>query len=114
MSPVLQSDSIATSAAVRSNALAGVFGQSSNKYRAIKRVALVGSAVIGDAVVDLFIGTTYAGTYRITGVRNAPLEATDWITCGMVAEPNEPLNLSLVTAPTTNAMRFFIEYEEYG
>ena len=114
MSPVLQSASIATSAAVASNAFAGEFGQSSPKWRHVKRVAFVGSAVIGDAVADLFIGTTYAGTYRITGVRNAPLEAADWIGVNLIAQPNEQLNLRLVTAPTTNAARFFVEYDEIG
>ena len=109
---VLQSASIATTAAVGSNAMAGEFGQSSPRIRVIKRVALVGSAAAGDAVLDFFIGTTYAGTYRNTATGNAPLEARDWISVGMGAEPNEPLNLRLITAPTTNAMRFFIEYDE--
>lgn len=112
--PVLQSDSIATTAAVGSNALSGVFGQSAPRFRVVKRVALVGSAAAGDAVEDFFIGTTYAGTYRNTATGNAPLEARDWISVGIVAEPNEALNLRLVTAPTTNAMRFFIEYDELG
>ncbi len=109
---VLETGSIATTAAVGSNAFAGVFGQASPKARLIKRVALVGSAVVGDSSLDFYIGLTYAGTYRNTTVANAPVEAKDWIPVMIVAEPLEPLNLKLVTAPTTNVMRFFVEYED--
>lgn len=109
--PVLESASIATTAAVGSNAFAGVFGQTDPKTRLIKRAAVVGSAAVGDTALDLFLGVTYIGTYRNTSAANAPLEAKDWIPVMMVAEPNEPINARLTTAPTTNVARIFIEYE---
>ena len=116
--PILESNAIATSDAVGSNAFAGVFGQTSPRFRHIKRVALTGGAAIGDTRVRFFLGTHFAGSYRNTtigsGVSNpgAPAEAKDWIPVNMVAEPGEPMNLDLVTAPTTNQARFVVEYEE--
>lgn len=105
--------SFATSAAVGTNGMAGNRLQSSQVPRAIKKIGVAGSAAAGDTSVDLFVETTFIGTYFNTSAGVVePLEAKDFKTVDIGVAPGENINVILNTAPTSNALKVTLILED--
>lgn len=102
--------------AVGTDLLANTFFSNAGTLRRVTRAALVGSATIGDAAVDIFAGSTFlARLYNTTAGANViPVEAKDYveIESDTVAEPFEPLRALISDAGATNVLVLAIEFEE--
>lgn len=105
--PILtQLESAAGNIKAGANLIAGHRLQAQPTRRVIKKVALVGSAVLRDAYVDIFVGSHYLGTFYPTTVGVVvPLEARDFIETdkNLVVERNELINVIVGSVSVTNA-----------
>jgi hypothetical protein len=100
---------------VGTNLMAGNRFQISPKYRQVRRIGVVGSAVLRDASVDLFFGDTYIGTYFPTTIGVViPVDSKDMINVQTeyALEPNEPLNLIVSKISVTNPFAITLEVDE--
>lgn len=106
----------AAASAVGTNLMAGNRVQSAPRPRFVKRIGVVGSAAVGDSSVDLFYGNVYIGTFFNTtlGAAVLPLDARDMInvSSNVGMEPNEPLNVLISKASTTNILAVTLEIQE--
>lgn len=112
MPMLTQLESAAGNIKAGANLIAGHRLQAQPVRRRIRKIALVGSAVLRDAYVDIFVGSTYLGTFYPTtiGVVTA-LEARDFIEADstIVVERNELINVIVGSVSVTNA--FFLQME---
>lgn len=103
--------------AVGTNLMAGHRQQIVPRYRRVTRLGVVGSAAAGDAAVDLFYGDTYIGTFYNTtsGANVIPVDSKDMMSVPSqyVLEPNEPLNLLISDAGSTNVLVVTMEIQEF-
>lgn len=113
-------ESAAGAVAVQSDILDQA-GNSIFKYddrpRIIKRIGVTGSAVIGDAYVDVYFGFVFIGRYYPTtiGVTN-PLEARDMMpfTTGLAIRGGQQLRIIVGKISVTNPFVITMEVVEFG
>jgi len=74
--------------------------------RVITAIGLVGSAAIGDAAVDLFIGSSWAGKFFNTtaGASKIPVSDTDMKPIRVPVPPGMPIKLLIADAGATNVL----------
>lgn len=112
MPMLTQLESAAGNIKAGGNLISGHRLQAQPVRRIIKKIALVGSAVLRDAYVDVFIGSTYLGTFYPTTIGVVtPLEARDFIDTDktLVVERNELINVIVGSVSVTNA--FFLQMQ---
>jgi len=101
--------------AVGTNLMAGNRLQTAPRPRFVKRIGVVGSAVPGDASVDLFYGNTFIGTFFNTTIGAVvPLDSKDivQVASNLGMEPYEPLHVLTSKVSTTTVMTVSLEIQE--
>lgn len=93
----------------------------STRNRQIKRMALVGSAVVGDTVVEIFYGTVKIGEIRNVAIKTGgtatvcgPALDTElsWNLSNLVCDAGDPIRAVVKVAPTTNAITLSLDVIE--
>ena len=107
----------AASCPVGTNLMAGHRLQIVPQIRRVSRIGVTGSAAAGDSAIDLFYGDTFLGTFYNTtlGANIIPLDSKDMmnVTSRYALDRNEPLNLLVSVAPTTNPLNVSMEISEF-
>lgn len=98
----------AAATAVGTDLIAGKQGQITPYNRWITGLALLGSAAVGDAAVELFVGSHRVGVFRNTSITVAPDLSKDFQAVNVGALAGEPLYAKIVDASATTALRLII------
>jgi hypothetical protein len=106
----------AAASAVGTNIVgANDLGASEPQMRQVAKIAVLGSAVAGDARVDLFYGLTFIGTFVSTRAGAVPTldNSTDWqdVDVSFALEAGEPLRIVVSDAGLTNVIVCFVKVE---
>lgn len=76
--------------------------------RSVSQIAVIGSAAVGDARVDLFYGREFIGTFNNTRAGATPVvqDLSDWqdVDPGFLLESGEPLRVLIADTGVTNVI----------
>ena len=103
----------AAQVAVDANLAEGKDWQKSNVDRRIRRIGFTGSAADQDTRIDV-----YYGSEKVMELRNQaiglmrPRVSTFWHTSKLTLPAGVPMNLTVVTAASSNAVYLFIDFAE--
>ena len=114
--PTITVQETAATAVVGFNLMSGNRVQVSNRNRRVRRIGVVGSAVLQDAEVQLFYGSNFVGNFKPTTIGVVvPLDARDMmpVVDADFCPAGESLNLFISDAPATNPIVATLEIEEF-
>ena len=114
--PTITVDAAAATAVVGYNLMAGNRVQVASTRRRVRRIGVVGSAVLQDAEVQLFYGSVFVGNFKPTTIGVVvPLDARDMmpVVDDNICNAGESLNLFVSDAPATNPIVVTLEIEEF-
>lgn len=114
--PVITVKEASAASVIGTNLMSGNRIQTAASFRKVNRIGVVGSAVPGDASVDLFYGSEYIGTFFNTtgGANLIPTSNVDMIEIPdeKFTEPGEPINLLISDVGATNVLAVTLEIDE--
>jgi hypothetical protein len=93
----------------------------SNRNRQIKRLALCGSAVVGDTKVEVFYGSVKVAEIQNVALKTGasatvcgPALDTElrWMLTNLVCDAGDPIRAVVKVAPTTNAITLSMDVVE--
>lgn len=114
--PTITVEESSAASAVGTNLMSGNRVQVASTRRRVRRIGVTGSAVLGDAELQLFYGSVFVGNFRPTTIGVVmPLDARDMIPVvdDNICMPGESLNLFVSDAGATNIIRATMEIEEF-
>jgi len=114
--PTITISAAAATAVVGYNLMSGNRVQVSNRNRRVRRIGVVGSAVLQDAEVQLFYGSNFVGNFQPTTIGVVvPLDARDMmpVVDADYCPAGESINVFVSDAPATNPLVVTLEIEEF-
>jgi hypothetical protein len=117
MATITVVESAAANVAAGSDLMANNFFQFDARPRIVSRIAVTGSAVLGDAYISLFYGTEKIGDYYPSTIGVVfGLEARDYlpVRTNRALRPNEPIRLIVGKVSVTNGFKVVLEVQEVG
>ena len=106
--PTIEINEASAGTALNTDLASGKRGAIEPVPRVLDGMAVLGSAAVGDAAVDLYLGDTYVGTYRNTSTTIAPDLQKDVQPVGYIIAPNEAIRLLVTDASVTTALRIIL------
>lgn len=103
--PTIEINESSAGTAINTDIASGARGSIEPVPRILDGMAVLGSAAVGDAAVNLYLGDTFVGTYRNTSTSTAPDLQKDVQPIGYVLSPNEAIRLLIADASGTTALR---------
>lgn len=100
----------AADATVGTDLIQGQTWRISNDMRVLRRLALTGSAAIGDTKLELFVGNLRVGQFYNSAM-GAPQNLRDSFNIGVVVPSGTVLVANVADAPATNPIYLMMELE---
>lgn len=113
--PTITFKEASAASAVGTNLMPARFA-TSPKFRRISRIGVVGSAVLGDASLDVYYGDHYVGTFFPTTIGVViPVDSKDMIPVSddTLCQPGEPISVIVSDASATNVFVVTLEIQEF-
>jgi hypothetical protein len=117
MATITVVEASAAATAAGSDLMQGNIFQFDARPRIVSRIAVTGSAVLGDAYINLYYGTELIGQFYPTTIGVVfGLEARDYlpVRTNRALLPHEPIKLIVGKVSVTNPFKVVMEVQEVG
>ena len=107
--PMYEAIEAAAESVVGTNIMQGNRGETKWYPRIIRWIAVIGSTAAGDAAVDLIIGDTFKGRYRLTATGSSIQRNRDQQDCNVLVPPFIPIRIEIADVGATNVIYVFMD-----